>query len=128
MDLLTLFTAVSIQLALPTDLLSSLCYVESNHKVTTIAYNDGATHSYGVCQIKYATAQQMGFKGTEKELMKPENNVYYAGKFLKYQIERYKGNVARGVTAYNKGRSTGDGNSVYYKKVIKQWRGVASVK
>jgi len=67
MDLLTLFTAVSMQLILPQGLLSSLCYVESTHKVTAIAYNDGKTHSYGVCQIKYTTAQQMGFKGSEKE-------------------------------------------------------------
>lgn len=101
--------------------MSSLCYVESKHKVESIAYKDGKTNSYGVCQIKYKTAQQMGFKGTEKELMKPKNNALYAGKFLAYQIKRYNGNIARGVTAYNKGRSTGDGNSVYYKKVMKQW-------
>ncbi len=123
MDLLTLFTAVSLQVALPQNLLSSLCYVESKHKVTAIAYNDGKTHSYGLCQIKLASAQQMGFKGTEKQLMKPEVNALYAGKFLAFQIKRYHGNVARGVTAYNKGRSTGDGNSIYYKKVMKQWKG-----
>ncbi len=100
-----------------------MCYVESNHNTAVIAYNDGTTHSYGVCMIKLATARQMGFKGTEKELMQPKNNVLFAAKFLKYQINRYNGDVARGVTAYNKGHSSGDGNSVYYKKVVNQWRG-----
>ncbi len=120
--LTALFITISLQTGLKPGLLSSLCYVESKHKVTAIAYNDGKTHSYGVCQIKITSAQQMGFKGSEKDLMKPENNIKYAALFLKYQINRYDGNIARGVTAYNKGRSTGDGNSVYYKKVMNQWR------
>jgi soluble lytic murein transglycosylase-like protein len=123
MDILTaLFVTTSMQMNLPDGLLESLCYVETTHNVSAVAYNDGASNSYGICQIKFASAQQMGYKGSEKGLMRPEVNIYYAGKFLRYQIKRYNGNVARGVTAYNKGRSTGDGYSTYYFKVKKQWR------
>lgn len=109
-------------LDLPTGLLSSLCYVETTHKVTAIAYNDGKTHSYGICQIKIETAKGLGFKGTEIDLMKPENNIYYAGLYLKYQTIRYKGDMPRAITAYNRGKSTGNGHSEYYLKVNKQWR------
>lgn len=116
-----LFTAMSLNYNLPTNLLDSVCYVETKHDMYAIAYNDGGSHSYGVCQIKYETAKHMGFKGTEDELMQPENNIKYAAAFLAYQIKRYKGNTKRAVTAYNKGHSSGSGDSVYYKKVKAAW-------
>lgn len=121
----TIFVTVSVQLDLPKDLLASLCYVESNHKIHAVAYNDGKTHSYGVCQIKLETAKDLGFKGTEKELMKPENNIYYAGLYLKKQIQRYEC-LKKGVIAYNRGNAKGLTTSKYQIKVYNHWKGATN--
>lgn len=121
MGLLTLvFITTSIQLQLPPNLLESLCYVESTHNINAIHYNDGGTDSLGVCQIKLATAHQLGFKGTAKQLMEPHNNIHYAGKYLKRQITRYK-SVERGVVAYNRGNAKNLTRSSYSDKVISHW-------
>lgn len=112
----------SAQNNLPQGLLSSLCYVESHHNVSAIHPHDGHGNSVGICEIKLAAAKQMGYTGPEKGLMDPSINIYYAGKFLSYQIKRYNGNIKKGITAYNKGHSDGDGNSTYYTKVDNIWR------
>lgn len=116
--LLLLFNTQTKAFDLPPNLLASMCYVESQHNIHAHHVKDGATDSFGVCQIKLATAKQMGFTGSADQLMKPEVNTYYAAKFLKYQITRYN-SVPRGVTAYNKGHSSSDGNSAYYQKITK---------
>lgn len=112
---------MSAQYGLPSDLLSSLCYVESKHNVESIHHDDGGANSVGICQIKLATAKQMGFKGTEKQLMNPKMNIKYAAKFLSHQISRYH-SVTRGVIAYNQGNARGLTYSKYQRKVFKQWR------
>ncbi len=117
-----LFTTTSAQFDLPKDLLSSLCYIESTHNINAVHKDDGNSNSVGICQIKWTTAKWLGFTGTEKQLMDPKINIYYAGKYLKHQINRYKGSVPRAVTAYNKGHSSSDGNNKYYRKVLYQWR------
>lgn len=119
---MALFIGASTQYNLPPGLLASLCYVESKHQVNKIHYNDGDTNSYGVCQIKLITAQEMGFKGTAIELMTPKTNIQYAGAYLKYQLTRYNGNVARAVVAYNKGNSRHLTSSPYQIKVFREWR------
>lgn len=119
--LAALFITMSTQYGLPAGLLSSLCYVESKHDITAVHHDDGNASSLGVCQIKLATAKQMGFKGTEEELMLPENNIRYAAKFLSHQIKRYD-SVKRGVIAYNRGNARGLTSSKYQVKVFKQWR------
>lgn len=121
--LIVLFTAMSLQTGLPAGLLSSLCWVESKHKINAIHHDDGNADSLGVCQIKLETAKGLGFKGTTKDLMKPENNVLYAAKYLSKQIKRYHGSVARGVIAYNLGNARGRWKSVYQLKVYTHWRG-----
>lgn len=117
-----LFLSVSIQFSLPPRLLESLCYVESKHDVSIVHKNDGGSSSIGVCQVKLKTAKAMGFKGTEKELLDPENNVFYAGKYLAYQINRYHTNLAKAVIAYNKGNAKDLTATKYQVKVFKQWR------
>ena len=117
-----LFSQATIQFHLPSGLLTSVCYVETSHKPASIHYNDGTSNSIGICQIKLSASRQMGFKGTEADLLDPTTNIYYAGKFLSYQLKRYKGNIPRAVTAYNKGHSSSDGNSAYYGKVYEQWK------
>jgi soluble lytic murein transglycosylase-like protein len=116
-----LFTTISLSLGLPTGLLSSLCYVESKHKINVIHKDDGSEDSLGICQIHYTTAKELGFKGSVKDLMKPENNILYAGLYLKKQIKRYK-SIRRGVIAYNRGNAIFLISTSYQDKVYRQWR------
>lgn len=125
--LTALFLSTSLQFNLPTELLSSLCYVESHHKVDAIHHDDGHSDSLGVCQIKHKTAQWLGFKGTIKDLMDPKTNVHYAGKYLSYQIKRYKGDIIKAVIAYNMGNAKNLTSTTYSTKVIKEWRSTKDV-
>lgn len=120
-SLSVLFILVSAQQGLPADLLSSLCLVESQHNVNAVHQHDGHGNSVGACQIKLNTAKGLGFKGTEKDLLKPENNLLYAAKYLKHQIQRYNGDVARGVIAYNQGSARTATKTKYSSKVFAEW-------
>src|ERR1700692_3723359 len=100
MNIAFLFILYSAQFNLPDGLLSSLCYVESGHNIEAVHLADGNGNSIGACQIKLKTARFMGFRGTEKQLMRPDVNIYYAAWYLRYQINRYR-SVRKGVIAYN---------------------------
>lgn len=117
-----MFTATSIQFELPRNLLTSLCYVESNHNPKAIHKDDGNSNSVGVCQVKLSTARSLGFKGTEKQLLDPETNIYYSAKYLKYQLLRYKNNSTNAIIAYNRGNAKGLTRTKYSDKVIQRWR------
>ena len=111
---------VSIQFGLPQGLLSSVCYVESNHNPNVVHYHDGRGASYGLCQIKLTSAKLVGFKGTEQDLMNPKVNAYYAGKYLQHQIIRYQ-SLRRGVIAYNLGHAGLLTSTKYQTKVYSTW-------
>lgn len=67
------------------------------------AYDKGSP-SYGVCQIKEASARQLGFKGRTSELMNSKINIKYAALYLKYEQDRYgKNDWVVLVSAYNAG-------------------------
>lgn len=119
--LYAIFAANTNLLNLPPGLLESVCYIESKHTVTAIHYRDGNEDSLGICQIKLSTAKFMGFKGTRKQLMDPQYNIYFAGKYLKHQIARYNGAVDKGIMAYNIGHAKHLTTSEYLVKVNKQW-------
>lgn len=118
---MTVFLSTSIQFNLPPGLLASVCYVETRHNVQAVHYNDGQGNSVGICQIKLKTAQWLGFRGTEQELLDPATNIYYAGAYLNHQRNRY-GNVQQAVIAYNQGHSGGLTTTEYQLKVFKVWR------
>lgn len=119
--LAVLFVTTSMHFNLPSNLLSSLCYIESSHNIAAVHEDDGGSNSVGVCQIKLSTARWLGFRGTEKQLINPKINIYYAGKYLKYQIKRYD-SMTKAIIAYNIGNAKGLTNTKYSTKVIKQWR------
>jgi soluble lytic murein transglycosylase-like protein len=83
-------------------LLLAICMQETGLK-NLVHLNDGTSHSYGVCQIKFSTAQAFGYKGPEQGLMDPKINAKYSAKYLKYQLDRYNGDWSRAAAAYNAG-------------------------
>jgi len=120
LTLAKMFQYLTVAFNLQPHLLESVCFVETGHNASAYVADDKGTPSVGICQVKYATAKAMGFKGIERDLMRPDVNAYYAAKYLSYQIKRYHSNLARAVTAYNKGNSSGDGNTAYYRSVRQQ--------
>lgn len=58
--------------------------------------------------------------------MRPEVNVYYAAKYLQYQIYRYDGDVRKGVASFNAGKHIENAqgltvNRKYVSKVFRAW-------
>jgi soluble lytic murein transglycosylase-like protein len=120
--LTALFIATSAQFSLPPNLLSSLCLVESNHNPAAISFNDGGSNSVGICMVKLSTAQWLGYKGTERSLMTPRVNIYYAAKYLSTLRNRYHGDINKAIIAYNIGHAGRLTRTKYSDKVITQWR------
>lgn len=110
-------------------LLLSICTVESSLRPTVINKNDGGDglHSYGLCQVQEATARAMSFKGDPEDLLNPWINSFYAGKYIRFQLERYQ-NVLDAISAYNAGRTLRKKgqetfyNQEYIDKVAKQYK------
>lgn len=125
--LILAFAMTSNVYSLPPGLLSAICLVESGHSVEAIARNDGGSDSLGACQVKLGTAKMLGFKGTEKQLMAPNTNVKYAGKYLAYQLNRYNKDLPCAIAAYNTGTCLKHNlqivNKPYVNKVMVAWKG-----
>lgn len=120
--LAALFISTSLQFNLPPGLLASICYVETGHNIEAIHYRDGSSrNSIGVCQIQLRTAQWLGFKGTEEQLMAPAVNIYYAAAYLNYQRQRYN-SIDKAVIAYNYGHAKDLQTTGYQVKVYKVWK------
>lgn len=100
--IVSVILAAAKTIGVPGSLLLAICASETR-LTHVIAFNDGTTDTYGMCQVKHETAQMLGFKGTSKELMKAEVNARYAAKYLKYQLNRYDNNWCKATAAYNSG-------------------------
>jgi len=122
MSISALFLAASIQFSLPQGLLDSICWVETKHDVSAIHYQDGSSNSIGICQIKWNTAKDLGFKGTEQQLLNPKTNIFYAAKYLQYQFLRYNGDIEKTIVAYNQGSVKLLTQTAYSRRVIQHWR------
>lgn len=84
--------------------------VESTFKPTVS--KDG---NYGLMQIRLATAKSMGFKGSLKDLMIPENNIEYGMRYLQYCQEKHQ-DVTLMLGCYNGSTST---KNRYPRRVLK---------
>jgi soluble lytic murein transglycosylase-like protein len=85
-------------------LLIAICNTESNFR-NVINVNDGGSASYGVCQVKLATARFIERREVApSELLNPSVNLTIAAKYLAYQTRRYGDKETDCiVSAYNAG-------------------------
>lgn len=112
---------------IPQGLLEAICFTESTHNPVALTPKDGGPHtSVGLCQVQVRTARELGFRGTEEDLMHPGVNSMYAAKYLSKQASRYKSWI-HAISAYNVGslkRKNGKYiNQEYVDKVLTRWRG-----
>src|ERR1035437_10070172 len=88
----TIILLAAKKVSISGSLLLAICTHETG--LQNIAWmNDVNSPSYGICQVKESTARQLGFKGMAEDLMNPKENARYAALYLKYQINRYQGNI-----------------------------------
>ena len=110
-QIILLITQTAKIIGISPQLLIAICMTETNLKHIHTP-NDGKTTSYGVCQVKLETAQFMGkvYKKphlvvfTSEDMKDIKKNVKVAALYVKYQIERYDGDLCKAVAAYNAGR------------------------
>jgi len=100
-------------------LLSAVCWKESLHKPGAYNHHDAdeGNSAFGICQVLYRTAVSYGLKdsrcvsdftGKRKKydtckLFGPYTSAYYGALYLKYQLDRYGGNLIQTIGAYNSG-------------------------
>lgn len=112
------FELVSRLLGLPFGLLSSLCFVESNH-TNTFVPRDGKSPSYGICQVKHRTALGVDPDVSKTDLMNVDRNIWIAGLHLRHLLRKTK-SIDKALCQYNTGKP--HQNCVYARKVTAQWR------
>lgn len=59
--------------------------------------------SYGLMQIMYPTARELGFTGEPEDLFDIQLNINLGTKLLKKLLDKYKGDVEKALAAYNGG-------------------------
>lgn len=97
------------EFGLPPALLKAVIKVESDFDPYAFRHEPWVRHlrspdsSFGLTQILESTARELGFKGACRDLYHPATNIHYGAKYLKKQLDRYEGDVASAVAAYNAG-------------------------
>jgi len=105
------------------DLIRAVIWQESSGNPNAKRYEGPEVgYSYGLMGLTMGAATDMGYKGEEKDLIKPEINVKYGVKYLRYQYDRYK-DLDKALTAYNAGHWTG--NLTYANAVWKKMSQIA---
>jgi soluble lytic murein transglycosylase-like protein len=87
-------------------LLYAICQHESNDFMYDYTLYDNGSPSYSACQIKEASARQLGFTGDAMKLRDPRIGAKYAALYLKYEQDRYGDDWIKIVSAYNSGTYT----------------------
>ena len=125
MDIVTTILSAAKAAKVSGVLLLAICNHESGgFKYNYTAYDKGSP-SYGVCQLKEASARQVGFKGKTEELMSSKTNIKYSALYLKYEQNRYGENDwCILVASYNSGSWLESKKSPGYPKNLKYVRSV----
>ena len=104
MTVVKIILAAAKAAKVPGALLLAICAHESADFSLSHNPNDRGTPSYGVCQVKEATAKMFGFKNEPILLDGPRTSAKYAALYMKYQIDRYgEENWCKLTAAYNAG-------------------------
>jgi len=90
-------------------LMLSLIYVESKGNTNAIG-DDGRAR--GLTQIWVSTAREYG-NVTPEQLQRPETNISFAFKHFQHLLQKYRGNLALALYAWNRGSSRVDRLLVY---------------
>ncbi len=121
-------------------LMTAICLIESSGDPLAFNFQDGkgrSNHSFGYCQVNYATAVELGFKPNKAclkdyrdkksrtpiacGLFSESVNKYYATTYLNLQLIRYDYNFTKAISSYNAG-SYITGNREYVRKVKKKYQ------
>lgn len=111
-----IYRAVDITGVQPAVIAATIQIESSGYSGTT-----GAADEIGLMQIKCDTAKMMGFKGDCARLFNPDLNVLYGAKYLKHQLQRYDGNLAKMFSAYNAGTYT-KANKTYVGRAMRAYQ------
>lgn len=121
------------KVGVPASLMLSLCFHESGLRNITKP-NDGGSPTYGVCQVKLPAGREayrftkhpelkvLEGKSGGKALTDVHVNALASAGYMKFQLDRYKGDIWKAVSAYNKG-SYSTSNRAYVEKVLGRVRG-----
>jgi len=94
-------------------------------KITEETEKNLQMQSYGLAQIMGGTARWLDFTGPLPALYKPENNLYWASKYIKYLMSKYSKD-ADIIAAYNAGSvvktNRGYKNQTYVDKVFNNYK------
>ena len=89
------------QHGVPSNLAHAVVHVESNFNPKA----RGRAGEVGLMQIKLATARQMGYRGSRKDLYDPETNIKYGMKYLGKAHELSGGKTCGTILRYNAGHA-----------------------
>lgn len=103
MDYISAITLAASKVGVSSALLLAICSHESGGFRYNHNPDDRGTPSFGACQVKEATAEQVGLKLTHKQLSDPKMNAMVAAKYLRWQLDQYNNDYCRAVAAYNSG-------------------------
>jgi soluble lytic murein transglycosylase-like protein len=84
---------------LPADIAEAVVHVESNYNPSVI----GRVGEIGLMQVRPGTAAMLGFRGSNKELAKPEINVHYGVLYLSKAWRLANGDLCRALMKYRAG-------------------------
>jgi soluble lytic murein transglycosylase-like protein len=104
----SLLKIAEIKYGISSGVLVAMSKVESNHNIKAFVKHDGKhlESSYGLMQIQYSAAKTVGFTGKPHELMRPDINIEYAAKYLRWILDQTNDNYAKAVCGYNAGSNT----------------------
>ena len=129
MNIIVMAKIISSMIGIKASLVLAVCSVESDFRNVITPRDGGPQPSVGICQIKPSTADMMlpsSEVAVNSSMLKNKFfNMFIAASYLKWQKERYKGDIRDSVSAYNMGTAkvsdSGDYlNQAYVDKVFKR--------
>jgi hypothetical protein len=81
--------------------------------------------SWGIMQIMGLTARELDFRGQYLSELCSPFGLYQGAKYLKKQLDKYKGDVEKAISAYNAGTATKN-NEGYINSVIEKMKEIAA--